>query len=67
VPTVRDLANIICSRGSKPCSPGNQGENDLIQLLELSVQLANVTCGTTQAASTCNGTLAANGATDAHR
>jgi phospholipid/cholesterol/gamma-HCH transport system substrate-binding protein len=61
VPTVRDLANIICSRGSKPCSPSNPGQNDLIQLLELSVQLANVTCGTSQAASTCNGTLAANG------
>jgi len=62
VPTVRDLANIICSRVSKPCSPGNPGENDLIQLLELSVQLANVTCATSQAASTCNGTLPANGA-----
>ena len=61
VPTVRDLANIICSRGSKPCSPSNPGENDLIQLLELSVQLSNVTCGTSSAASTCNGTLQANG------
>ena len=39
VPTVRDLANIICSRTSKPCSASNPGENDLIQLLELSVQL----------------------------
>jgi phospholipid/cholesterol/gamma-HCH transport system substrate-binding protein len=61
VPTVRDLASIICSRGSKPCSQSNPGQNDLIQLLELSVQLANVTCGTSQAASSCNGTLAANG------
>jgi phospholipid/cholesterol/gamma-HCH transport system substrate-binding protein len=61
VPTVRDLANIICSRGSKPCSQGNPGENDLIQLLELSVKLSNVTCGTSSAASTCNGTLQANG------
>ncbi len=61
VPTVRDLANIICSRGSKPCSQGNPGQNDLIQLLELSVKLSNVTCGTSQAASTCNGTLQANG------
>jgi phospholipid/cholesterol/gamma-HCH transport system substrate-binding protein len=62
VPTVRDLANIICSRDSEPCSPSNPGQNDLIQLLELSVQLANVTCGTSEAASTCNGTLQANGA-----
>jgi len=58
---VRDLANIICSRGSKPCSPSTPGENDLIQLLELSVQLSNVTCGTSQDASTCTGTLQANG------
>ena len=62
VPTVRDLANIICSRGSKPCSQSNPGQNDLIQLLELSVKLANVTCGTSAAASSCNGTLAADGA-----
>jgi phospholipid/cholesterol/gamma-HCH transport system substrate-binding protein len=62
VPTVRDLANIICSRGSKPCSPSTPGQNDLIQLLELSVKLANVTCGTSSAASNCNGTLQANGA-----
>ena len=62
VPTVRDLASIICSRGSKPCSASDPGENDLIQLLELSVQLSDVTCGTGQAASICNGTLAANGA-----
>ena len=61
VPTVRNLANLICSRGSKPCSASQPGKNDLIQLLELSVQLANVTCGTSSAASTCNGTLAANG------
>jgi phospholipid/cholesterol/gamma-HCH transport system substrate-binding protein len=61
VPTVRDLANIICSRGSKPCSASTPGQNDLIQLLELSVKLSNVTCGTSQAASTCNGTLQANG------
>jgi phospholipid/cholesterol/gamma-HCH transport system substrate-binding protein len=61
VPTVRDLANIICSRTSKPCSASNPGENDLIQLLELSVQLSGVTCGTGQSASACNGTLAANG------
>ena len=62
VPTVRDLANIICSRGSKPCSQSTPGENDLIQLLELSVQLSNVTCGTSSDASTCTGTLQANGA-----
>jgi phospholipid/cholesterol/gamma-HCH transport system substrate-binding protein len=61
VPTVRDLANLICSNGSKPCSPSNPGKNDLIQLLELNVLLANATCGTSAAASTCNGTLAANG------
>jgi phospholipid/cholesterol/gamma-HCH transport system substrate-binding protein len=61
VPTVRDLANIICSRGSKPCSASTPGQNDLIQLLELSVKLSNVTCGTSQAASTCSGTLQANG------
>jgi phospholipid/cholesterol/gamma-HCH transport system substrate-binding protein len=62
VPTVRDLANIICSRGSKPCSAATPGQNDLIQLLELSVKLSDVTCGTSSAASTCNGTLQANGA-----
>jgi phospholipid/cholesterol/gamma-HCH transport system substrate-binding protein len=62
VPTVRDLANIICSRGSEPCTPSNPGQNDLIQLLELSARLANVTCGTSRAASTCNGTLQANSA-----
>ncbi len=61
VPTVRNLANLICSRGSKPCSASQPGSGDLIQLLELSVQLANVTCGTSSDASTCNGTLAANG------
>jgi len=61
VPTVRDLANIICSRGSKPCSASNPGENDLIQLLELSVRLSGVTCGAGQAASACNATLEANG------
>src|SRR5205807_3397187 len=42
VPTVRNLANLICSRGAKPCSAAQPGNNDLIQLLELSVQLANV-------------------------
>ena len=57
VPTVRNLANLICSRGAKPCSPSRPGSRDLIQLLELSVQLANATCGTSQAASSCNGTL----------
>jgi phospholipid/cholesterol/gamma-HCH transport system substrate-binding protein len=62
VPTVRNLANLICSRGSKPCSASQPGNNDLIQLLELSVKLANVTCGTTSAASNCTGTLAADGA-----
>ena len=61
VPTVRDLANIICSRGSKPCSATTPGQNDLIQLLELSVKLSNVTCGTSSAASSCNGTLQADG------
>ncbi len=61
VPTVRNLANLICSRGAKPCSASQPGSGDLIQLLELSVQLANVTCGTSAAASTCNGTLPANG------
>jgi phospholipid/cholesterol/gamma-HCH transport system substrate-binding protein len=62
VPTVKDLANIICSRGSKPCSQSTPGQNDLIQLLELAVKLNNVTCGTSADASTCNGTLAADGA-----
>jgi phospholipid/cholesterol/gamma-HCH transport system substrate-binding protein len=61
VPTVRNLANLICSRGSKPCSPANPGQNDLLQLLELSVPLANATCGTTGNVNSCNGTLAANG------
>jgi phospholipid/cholesterol/gamma-HCH transport system substrate-binding protein len=61
VPTVRHLASLICSRGAQPCSPSQPGNDDLIQLLELSVQLAAATCGTTPAASTCNGTLPANG------
>jgi phospholipid/cholesterol/gamma-HCH transport system substrate-binding protein len=61
VPTVRNLANLICSNGSKPCSPSNPGQNDLIQLLELNELLANATCGNSGATSTCNGTLAANG------
>jgi phospholipid/cholesterol/gamma-HCH transport system substrate-binding protein len=61
VPTLRNLANLICSRGAKPCSPSQPGHNDLIELLELNVLLANATCGTSQAASTCNGTLPANG------
>jgi phospholipid/cholesterol/gamma-HCH transport system substrate-binding protein len=61
VPTVRNLANLICSRGSAPCSPANPGQNDLLQLLELSVQLAAATCGTSPAASTCDGTLPADG------
>ena len=61
VPTVRDLANLICSRGSKPCSPSNPGQNDLLQLLELSVPLANAACGDTGDTSNCNGTLQANG------
>jgi phospholipid/cholesterol/gamma-HCH transport system substrate-binding protein len=62
VPTVRNLANLICSRGSQPCSQANPGQNDLLQLLELNVQLAQQTCGTTGAVSACNGTLPANGA-----
>ncbi len=62
VPTVRNLANLICSRGAKPCSPSQPGSNDLLKLLELNVQLAGVTCGTSSSASTCTGTLAANGA-----
>src|SRR5207237_3105495 len=49
-PTVRNLANLICSRGSKPCSPSTPGQNDLIQLLELSRPLANAACGTGGAA-----------------
>jgi phospholipid/cholesterol/gamma-HCH transport system substrate-binding protein len=61
VPTVRDLANLICSRGSKPCSPSQPGQNDLIQLLELSVPLARAACGTTGAPNTCRGTVPANG------
>ena len=61
VPTVTNLADLICSRGAKPCSPSQPGHDDLIQLLELSVQLAGAACGTGQAATTCNGTLPANG------
>ena len=61
VPTVRDLANLICSRGSKPCSPSTPGQNDLLQLLELSVPLAGAACGDTGDTSNCNGTLQANG------
>jgi phospholipid/cholesterol/gamma-HCH transport system substrate-binding protein len=60
-PTVRNLANLICSRGSLPCSQANPGQNDLLQLLELNVLLAQATCGTSAAASSCNGTLAADG------
>jgi phospholipid/cholesterol/gamma-HCH transport system substrate-binding protein len=62
VPTVKNLASLICSRGSKPCSQGVPGNNDLLQLLELSVQLANVTCGTSGSTSSCNGSLQADGA-----
>jgi phospholipid/cholesterol/gamma-HCH transport system substrate-binding protein len=62
VPTVRNLASLICSRGAQPCSQANPGQNDLLQLLELSVQLANVTCGTSSAASNCTGSLPADGA-----
>lgn len=62
VPTVKDLANLICSRGSKPCSQSQPGSNDLLRLLELSVGLANVTCGKDGDTGNCNGTLAANGA-----
>ena len=62
VPTVRNLASLICSRGAKPCSLSQPGQNDLIQMLELSVPLAQAACGTTGATSACNGTLAANGA-----
>ncbi len=62
VPTVKNLASLICSRGSKPCSQSVPGNNDLLQLLELSVQLASVTCGTSGSTSSCNGSLAADGA-----
>ena len=62
VPTVTNLANLICSRGAKPCSPSVPGTNDLLQLLELSVKLADVTCGTSGSTSSCNGTLPADGA-----
>lgn len=61
VPTVTDLANLICSNKSKPCSPSQPGRNDLIQLLELSVALAHVVCGTNGDTGSCNGTLRANG------
>ena len=61
VPTVRDLAAMICSRGAKPCSPAVPGRDDLLQLLELNVLLANQTCGTTGSTSSCNGTLPADG------
>jgi phospholipid/cholesterol/gamma-HCH transport system substrate-binding protein len=62
VPTVRNLASLICSRGAKPCSQSVPGNNDLLQLLELSVKLADVTCGTTGSTNSCNGTLQADGA-----
>jgi phospholipid/cholesterol/gamma-HCH transport system substrate-binding protein len=62
VPTVKNLASLICSRGNQPCSASVPGNNDLLQLLELSVQLADQTCGTTGSTSSCNGTLAADGA-----
>jgi phospholipid/cholesterol/gamma-HCH transport system substrate-binding protein len=61
VPTVKNLASLICSRGSKPCSQSVPGQNDLLQLLELSVELAQQTCGTTGSTSSCNGTLQADG------
>jgi len=62
VPTVKNLASLICSRGNQPCSASVPGNNDLLQLLELSAQLADQTCGTTGSTSSCNGTLAADGA-----
>jgi phospholipid/cholesterol/gamma-HCH transport system substrate-binding protein len=62
VPTVTNLASLICSRGAKPCSQSVPGQNDLLQLLELSVKLADQTCGTTGSTSSCGGTLQADGA-----
>lgn len=62
VPTVQNLASLICSRGAKPCSQSVPGQNDLLQLLELSVLLANQTCGTTGSTSSCTGSLPADGA-----
>jgi phospholipid/cholesterol/gamma-HCH transport system substrate-binding protein len=61
VPTVRDLAKIICTRSDHNCTPAKPGTNDLIQLTELGVPLAVVTCGQGAGASSCHGTLQANG------
>lgn len=52
VPTVRDLSAIVYKPG-----PGN----DLIDLTNLGVPLAAVTCGTGPGASNCKGTVQANG------
>ncbi|MBV9327774.1 MAG: hypothetical protein JO352_29005, partial [Chloroflexi bacterium] len=52
VPTVQDLANIVSRPG-----PGN----DLIDLTRLGMPLAAVTCGSGPGASSCTGTLEANG------
>ncbi len=41
VPTVRDLANVICSN-TRGCTVANPGQNDLIQLTELQPGLAAV-------------------------
>jgi hypothetical protein len=58
---VRDLARIICTRSDHNCTPAKPGTNDLIQLTELGVPLAVVTCGQGAGASSCHGTLQANG------
>jgi phospholipid/cholesterol/gamma-HCH transport system substrate-binding protein len=60
VPTVRNLSNVICSRQSI-CSPGNPGNNDLIQLTELGVPLAAAACGTGPGATQCLGHVFADG------
>jgi phospholipid/cholesterol/gamma-HCH transport system substrate-binding protein len=60
VPTVQNLSQVICSR-QMTCTPQQPGQNDLIQLNELSVPLAAAACGTGQGAVNCLGHVFARG------
>jgi phospholipid/cholesterol/gamma-HCH transport system substrate-binding protein len=61
VPTVHDLAHLICSAPSGTCTPNRPGQNDLIELTKLGVPLAAATCGTGPGATNCLGHMFANG------
>jgi phospholipid/cholesterol/gamma-HCH transport system substrate-binding protein len=60
VPTVQNLATLIC-KPQAVCTPQQPGQNDLIQLNELSVPLAAAACGTGPNATECLGHVFANG------